>query len=156
MIRVAIADDQTLVRSGFASLLDDVDDVTVVGEAADGEAAVRLAQQAQPDVILMDIRMPGVDGLEATRRIVADPACRDVRVVVLTTFELDDYVFAALRAGASGFLTKDVDADDLCQAIRLVAAGHALFVADRSRARVIDAFAAAVPEPQAAPSGWTS
>jgi DNA-binding NarL/FixJ family response regulator len=147
MIRVAIADDQTLVRSGFASLLDDVDDVTVVGEAADGEAAVRLAQQVRPDVVLMDIRMPGVDGLEATRRIVADPACRGVRVVVLTTFELDEYVFAALRAGASGFLTKDVDADDLCQAIRLIAAGHALLSPSVTRT-VVDAFAAAVPEPK--------
>jgi len=147
MIRVAIADDQTLVRSGFASLLDDVDDVVVVGEAADGEAAVRIAQQVRPDVFLMDIRMPGVDGLEATRRIVADPACREVRVVVLTTFELDEYVFAALRAGASGFLTKDVDADDLRQAIRLVAAGHALLSPSVTRT-VVDAFAAAVPEPK--------
>jgi DNA-binding NarL/FixJ family response regulator len=145
VIRVAIADDQTLVRRGFVSLLDDVDDLTVVGEADDGDAAVQLARRARPDVFLMDIRMPGVDGLEATRRILADQRCEDVRVVVLTTFELDEYVFAALRAGASGFLTKDVDADDLRDAIRLVAGGHALLSPSVTR-RVVDAFATSVPE----------
>jgi DNA-binding NarL/FixJ family response regulator len=145
VIRVAIADDQTLVRRGFVSLLDDVDDLTVVGEADDGDAAVQLARRARPDVFLMDIRMPGIDGLEATRRILADQGCEDVRVVVLTTFELDEYVFAALRAGASGFLTKDVDADDLRDAIRLVAGGHALLSPSVTR-RVVDAFATSVPE----------
>jgi DNA-binding NarL/FixJ family response regulator len=145
VIRVAIADDQTLVRRGFVSLLYDVADLTVVGEAADGHEAVALAQRAHPDVFLMDIRMPGLDGLEATRRILADPACHAVRVVVLTTFELDEYVFAALRAGASGFLTKDVDADDLCNAIRVVAGGNALLSPSVTRT-VIDAFGDAVPQ----------
>lgn len=145
MIRVAIADDQTLVRRGFVSLLDDVDDMTIVGEAPDGNTAVQLARRARPDVFLMDIRMPGVDGLEATRRILADPACESVRIVVLTTFELDEYVFAALRAGARGFLTKDVDAADLRDAIRLVASGQALLSPSVTR-RVVDAFATTVPE----------
>lgn len=149
MIRVAIADDQTLVRRGVVSLLYDIDDMTVVGEADDGDSAVQLARRARPDVFLMDIRMPGIDGLEATRRIVADPGCGDVRVVVLTTFELDEYVFDALRAGASGFLTKDIDAEDLRDAIRLVASGQALLSPSLTR-RVIDAFATSIPEAKGA------
>src|SRR6185503_12753370 len=112
-------------RAGLRALLE-ADGIEVAGEAADGAEAVALVAATVPDVVLMDIRMPVLDGIEATRRIVADPALAGVRVVVLTTFELDEYVFAALRAGASGFLLKDVDADDLCQAIRLFAAGHAL------------------------------
>jgi DNA-binding NarL/FixJ family response regulator len=147
MIRVAIADDQNLVRSGFVSLLEDVNDLTVVGEAVNGEEAVQLARRARPDVFLMDIRMPTTDGLEATRRIVADPACSTVRVIMLTTFELDEYVFAALRAGASGFLSKDLDATDLRDAIRVVARGQALLSPSVTR-RVIDAFVAEVPEPK--------
>lgn len=140
MIAVAIADDQALVRAGFAALLEAADDLRLVGEASDGEEAVALARRARPDVVLMDIRMPGVDGIEATRRIVADPDLAGVRVVILTTYELDEYVFEALRAGASGFLTKDVEPDVLRQAVRTVAEGHALLSPSVTR-RVVDAFA---------------
>ncbi len=125
-VRVVLADDQTLVRAGFRVLLENADDLEVVGEAANGAEAVELARSARPDVVLMDIRMPLLDGLEATRRIVADELLAGVRVVVLTTFELDEYVFEALRAGASGFLLKDIDPADLRQAVRVVAGGDAL------------------------------
>ena len=144
MIRVAIADDQVLVRAGFVSLLDAADDLTVVGEARDGEEAVDLARAVRPDVLLMDVRMPGVDGIEATRRIVSDPELAAVRVVVLTTYEVDEYVFEALRAGASGFLTKDVEPADLRAAVRTVAEGNALLTPSVTR-RVVNAFAAATP-----------
>ena len=147
-IRVAIADDQVLVRAGFASLIEATDDLALVGQAADGAEAVDLARRSQPDVFLMDIRMPGVDGLEATRRIAGDPACRSARIVILTTYELDEYVFEALRAGASGFLTKDVDPDELRKAVRVVAAGQALLAPSVTR-RVVTAFADAVPQPRA-------
>jgi DNA-binding NarL/FixJ family response regulator len=147
-IRVAIADDQALVRAGFASLLAATEGVTMVGEAADGAEAVELVRRARPDVVLMDIRMPGTDGLAATRAITGDPDLAATRVVVLTTYELDEYVFEALRAGASGFLTKDVDPDDLREAVRTVAAGHALLAPSVTR-RVVDAFAAAVPRRKA-------
>ena len=147
-IRVAIADDQALVRAGFVSLLANAEDITVVGEAADGAEAVELVRRATPDVMLMDVRMPRLDGLEATRAITGDPALEATRVVVLTTYELDEYVFEALRAGASGFLTKDVDPADLRDAVRTVAAGHALLAPSVTR-RVVDAFATAVPEPKA-------
>jgi DNA-binding NarL/FixJ family response regulator len=126
MIRVALADDQALVRSGFAALLDAEDDITVVGEAADGDEAVRLAEREKPDVLLMDIRMPGLDGISATRRIAASPALAAVHVVILTTFELDEYIFDGLRAGAAGFLVKDTDAAELIKAVRVVAAGESL------------------------------
>jgi DNA-binding NarL/FixJ family response regulator len=126
IVRVLLADDQTLVRSGFRALLERADDIEVVGEAADGAEAVERAQAERPDVVLMDIRMPGVDGLEATRRITADERLAGVRVIMLTTFELDEYVFEALHAGASGFLLKDVEADDLRAAVRVVAGGEAL------------------------------
>jgi DNA-binding NarL/FixJ family response regulator len=126
MIRVALADDQELVRAGFAALLDAEDDIEIVGEAADGEQAVKLAAAATPDVLLMDIRMPRLDGIEATRRIAALPRLGGVRVVILTTFELDEYVFEGLRAGAYGFLVKDTDAAELIRAVRVVAAGEAL------------------------------
>ena len=141
MTRVAIADDQALVRAGFASLLGAAPDLEVVGEAADGLQAVELARTSRPDVMLMDIRMPGVDGIEATRRIVADTELAGVRVVVLTTYELDEYVFEALRAGASGFLTKDVEPDALRDAVRTVAEGHALPTPSVPR-RGVHAFAA--------------
>jgi DNA-binding NarL/FixJ family response regulator len=147
VIRVAIADDQALVRAGFTSLLDAAGDITVVGEARDGAEAVELAPTARPDVFLMDVRMPGVDGIEATRRIAGDPDLKDVRVVVLTTYEVDEYVFQALRAGASGFLTKDVEPDDLRAAVRTVADGNALLTPSVTR-RVVNAFAAT---PHAAP-----
>src|SRR5580700_394135 len=113
MIRVVVADDQTLVRAGFASLLDAEDDIEVVGEAADGEEAVRIAARSHPDVVLMDIRMPVLDGIEATRRIAAQPDLASVHVVIVTTFDLDEYVFEGLRAGAAGFLLKDTDAPEL-------------------------------------------
>jgi DNA-binding NarL/FixJ family response regulator len=147
-IRVAIADDQALVRAGFVSLLANAEDITVVGEAADGAEAVELVRRATPDVMLMDVRMPRLDGLEATRAITGDPALEGTRIVVLTTYELDEYVFEALRAGASGFLTKDVDPGDLRDAVRTVAAGHALLAPSVTR-RVVDAFATAVPEAKA-------
>lgn len=124
MIRVLLADDQDLVRIGLRALVESEDDLTVVGEAADGLGAVELARRERPDVVLMDVRMPGVDGIEATRRIVADPGLAGTRVVVLTTFELDEYVFDALRHGASGFLTKDTRPAELLRAIRLVAEGR--------------------------------
>ena len=139
-IRVVLADDQTLVRAGFRALLERSDDLEVAGEAADGEAAVALVRRERPDVVLMDVRMPVLDGIEAPRRIVGDPALAGVHVVVLTTFEVDEYVFGALRAGASGFLLKDVDPDDLRAAVRLVAAGQALLSPSVTR-RVIAEFA---------------
>lgn len=126
MIRVMLADDQTLVRAGFRSILEGEDDIEIVAEAGDGEQAVARARELRPDVVLMDIRMPVLDGLEATRRIIADPRLADVRVVILTTFDLDDYVYEALRAGASGFLLKDASATELADAVRVVAAGDAL------------------------------
>lgn len=140
MIRVALADDQELVRAGFAALLDAEDDLEVVGEAADGRQAVRLAAASQPDVLLMDIRMPGLDGIEATRQIAANPALGSVRVVILTTFELDEYVFEGLRAGAAGFLVKDTDAAELIRAVRVVAGGEALLSPTVTR-RLIAEFA---------------
>jgi DNA-binding NarL/FixJ family response regulator len=126
VIRVALVDDQALVRAGFASLLDDEDDIEVIGEAADGDGAVRLATRARPDVVLMDIRMPGMDGIEATRLIAAEPSLAKVHVIILTTFELEEYIFEGLRAGAAGFLVKDTDAAELLRAVRVVAAGEAL------------------------------
>jgi DNA-binding NarL/FixJ family response regulator len=139
VIRVLVADDQTLVRAGFRALLDSEADITVVGEAVDGVEAVALASSTAPDIVLMDIRMPRLDGLEATRRITSDPRLGGTRVVVLTTFELDDYVFGALRAGASGFLLKDIEPTALIDAVRVVADGEALLAPRVTRA-LIDAF----------------
>ena len=126
MIRVLLADDQHLVRAGFRALLDSEDDLVVVGEAVDGEAAVALAVETMPDIVLMDIRMPRLDGLGATALITGDPLLAHTRVIVLTTFELDEYVFGALRAGASGFLLKDIEPAALVEAVRVVAGGEAL------------------------------
>jgi DNA-binding NarL/FixJ family response regulator len=125
-IRVVVADDQRLIRAGFATLLRAADDIEVVGEAADGAEAIALVRVTKPDVVLMDVRMPGTDGLAATQQITTDPDLPDVRVLVLTTFEADEYVVAALRAGASGFLGKGVEPDDLIAAIRVIAAGESL------------------------------
>jgi DNA-binding NarL/FixJ family response regulator len=147
-IRVVVADDQELVRAGFASLIAAAEDLAVVAEAGDGAAALAAAQEHRPDVVLMDVRMPGMDGLEATQRITGDDALNETRVVMLTTYELDEYVFEALRAGASGFLTKDVGADDLRSAIRVVAAGQALLTPSVTR-RVVDAFVRTRPIPKA-------
>src|SRR5256886_17107216 len=156
MIRVMIADDQALLRAGFRALLDAQDDIEVVAEASDGAEAVRLAAREHPDVILMDIRMPGLDGLEATRRIVADPTSRAARIVILTTFDLDEYVFEALRVGASGFLVKDTDPVGLLRGIRAVASGDALLSPGVTR-RLIAQFAAQVraPRPATELSGLT-
>jgi DNA-binding NarL/FixJ family response regulator len=139
-IRVALADDQALVRGGFRALLDAQPDMTVVGEASDGVEAMALAAQLRPDVILMDIRMPRADGLEATRTIVADPALNGVRVIILTTFALDEYVFDAIRAGASGFLVKDTEPVDLINAVKVVAQGDALLSPSVTR-QLMDEFA---------------
>ena len=126
MIRVVLADDQALVRAGFRMLLDAESDIEVVGEARDGAGALDIIHKARPDVALMDIRMPELDGLEATRLISQSPDLASVRVLILTTFDLDEYVFEALRSGASGFLLKDTEPEDLLRAVRVVAAGEAL------------------------------
>jgi DNA-binding NarL/FixJ family response regulator len=148
VIRVVLADDQALVRAGFRALLDAQDDIEVVAEAGDGEEAVRLARSTAPDVVLMDIRMPGLDGLAATRRIASDPGLADVRIVILTTFELDEYVFEAIRSGASGFLVKDTEPVELLRAVRAVAAGDALLSPSVTR-RLIGEFASRAKEPGA-------
>ena len=150
MIRVLLADDQGLVRAGFRALLDAEADVSVVGEAREGREAIELTRSLRPDVVLMDIRMPELDGLAATREIAADRALAGVRIVILTTFEIDDYVFEALRAGASGFLVKDTEPVDLIAAVRLVAGGEALLSPSVTR-RVIEEFAVRAKEPP--PSG---
>jgi DNA-binding NarL/FixJ family response regulator len=149
VITVLLADDQALVRAGFRALLNAEPDIRVVAEAADGLEAVRQAQATRPDVVLMDIRMPGVDGLEATRRIAADPTLSETRVVILTTFELDEYVFEALRTGASGFLVKDTEPVELLRGVRAVAAGDALLSPSVTR-RVIGQFAGAPGQPRPA------
>ncbi|MDQ6774124.1 MAG: response regulator transcription factor [Candidatus Dormibacteraeota bacterium] len=141
MIRVLLADDQTLLRAGFRVLLESDPGIEVAGEAANGEEAVRLAAEVRPDVVLMDIRMPVLDGLEATRRIAADAALATTRVLILTTFEVDEYVFEALRAGASGFVVKDIEPDELLRAIRVIAAGESLLSPSITR-RLIAEFAA--------------
>jgi DNA-binding NarL/FixJ family response regulator len=140
VIRVLLADDQDLIRFGLRVLLDGEDDLAVVGDAADGLHAVELARRLRPDVVLMDVRMPGIDGIEATGRIVADPQLGATKVIVLTTFEIDEYVFDALRAGASGFLIKDTKPAELLRAVRLVAAGDALLSPSVTR-RVVREFA---------------
>lgn len=155
MIRVLLADDQALVRAGFRVLVGHAPDIEIVGEAADGATAVDLARSLRAEIVLMDIKMPGTDGLEATRRIVADPDLRDVRVIILTTFEEDEYIFTAIAAGASGFLVKDTEPEDLVSAIRVVARGDALLspgvtrrligrIAGRGPAKPVDAFALSV------------
>jgi DNA-binding NarL/FixJ family response regulator len=144
VIRVLLADDQALIRAGFRVLLEAAGDIEVVGEAVNGEQAVALARAERPDVILMDIRMPEVDGLEATRRIAADGDLAGVRVVILTTFETDDYVYQALRAGAGGFLVKDAEPEDLIRAVRVVARGEALLSPSVTR-RLIATFAGRAP-----------
>ena len=138
MIRVLLADDQALIRAGFHGLIDAADDLQVVGEATDGAQAVDLARRERADVVLMDIRMPGVDGLEATRRISADDDLAGVKVIILTTFESDEYVYQAIRAGASGFLVKDTEPADLIQAVRVVARGDALLSPSVTRRLITD------------------
>ncbi|WP_431041092.1 response regulator [Streptomyces sp. P1-3] len=148
MIRVTLADDQVLVRAGFRALLDAQPDIEVVGEAADGEQAVAQVAELHPDVVLMDIRMPLLDGLAATRRITGDPELSGVRVVMLTTFELDEYVFEAIRSGASGFLVKDTEPDELLRAVRAVVEGDALLSPGVTRTLIAE-FAARSKEPAA-------
>jgi DNA-binding NarL/FixJ family response regulator len=149
VIRVVLADDQSLVRAGFKALLDAREDIEVVGEASDGAGAVELATTLRPDVILMDIRMPGLDGLEATREIAADPQLAGVRIVILTTFALDEYLFDALRFGASGFLVKDTEPADLATAVRVVAHGDSLISPSMTR-KLVAEFARRSKKPRAA------
>jgi DNA-binding NarL/FixJ family response regulator len=150
VIRVVLADDQELVRSGFAALLGAEDGIEVVGEASDGLEAVGMAVRTKPDVVLMDIRMPGLDGIEATRRISARPELSRVHVIILTTFELDEYVFESIRAGAAGFLVKDTNAAELLHAIEVVAGGEAL-LSPRVTRRLIAEFAARTRSVQPVP-----
>jgi DNA-binding NarL/FixJ family response regulator len=140
VIRVAVVDDQSLLRRGFAVLLEAAGDIEVVGEAEDGRAAVDLVGRERPDVVLMDIRMPEMDGVEATRRITADDRLAGTRVLILTMFDLDEYLFAALRAGASGFLLKDTPPDELLDAVRLIASGESLLAPSATR-RIMEEFA---------------
>lgn len=146
MIRVAVVDDEALVRRGLTVLLRMEPDIDVVGEAGDGDGAVALVRREHPDVVLMDIRMPRTDGLTATRTLLADPATAATRVLVLTTFDLDEHVFAALRAGASGFLPKDTAPEDLLRAIRVIADGEALLAPTVTR-RLIEEFVRRAPAP---------
>ncbi|MCD7440032.1 response regulator transcription factor [Streptomyces lincolnensis] len=150
MIKVVLADDQRLVRAGFRSILEDEDDFEVVGEAGDGAEALAVCRDRLPDVVLLDIRMPGVDGLQAARDIAADSRLDAVRVVILTTFDLDDYVYAALRAGAAGFLVKDTEPEELVHAIRVAARGDALISPSVTR-RLIAEFADRVRAPGPSP-----
>ena len=145
-IRVVLADDQTLVRAGFRVLLEHSDDIEVVAEAADGSDAVFQVRKHVPDVVLMDLRMPVMDGLEATRRIVGDRRLSDVKVIALTTFDLDEYVFESLRVGASGFLLKDIEPDELRRAVRVIAAGEGLLSPSVTR-RLISEYATRVATP---------
>jgi DNA-binding NarL/FixJ family response regulator len=140
MIRVLLADDQALIRAGFRVLLEAADDIEVIGEAVNGDQAVELAKAERPDVILMDIRMPGTDGLAATRRLTADSELSELKVVILTTFETDEYVYQALRAGASGFLVKDAEPEELIRAVRVAHRGEALLSPSVTR-RLISSFA---------------
>jgi len=151
VIRVVLADDQALVRAGFRALLDAQDDIEVVGEANDGDEAVRLVRRLAPDVVLMDIRMPGTDGLAATRAIAGDERLSDARIIILTTFELDEYVFEAIRSGASGFLVKDTEPVELLRAVRAVADGNALLSPSVTR-RLIGEFANKTRESRPAPT----
>lgn len=151
MIRVLLADDQTLVRAGFRALLDAQDDMKVVGEAADGDDAVRQVTSLVPDVVLMDIRMPRCDGLQATRRIVSNPWLASVKIIILTTFDLDEYIFEALRAGASGFLVKDTEPIDLIRGIQVVARGDGLLSPGVAR-RLIAEFATLTSKVEPAPN----
>jgi DNA-binding NarL/FixJ family response regulator len=141
-VTILIADDQKLIRGGFRMLLDSYEDMKVVGEVSNGEEAVQLARDLKPDVVLMDIRMPIMDGIEATDRIVGNPYCPDTHVLILTTFDIDRYVYDALRSGASGFLLKDAESDELVNAIRVIAAGDALLAPSITR-RLISEFAKA-------------
>lgn len=143
-VRVLLVDDQPLLRTGFRMILEAEPDIVVVGEAGDGAAAVDAARALQPDVVLMDVRMPRMDGVEATRRVTAEAGDHGPRVLVLTTFDLDEYVIEALRAGAAGFLLKDVPADDLVDAIRVVARGDAVVAPSITR-RLLDRFASRLP-----------
>ncbi len=143
-IRVVLADDQALIRAGFRALIESADDLEVVGEAADGETAVQVVRAARADVVLMDIRMPGVDGIEATRRITGDDDLAGVKVIILTTFEIDEYVVDAIRAGASGFVGKGIEPMELLDAIRVVAAGEAL-LSPRATQAMLAQFAAQPP-----------
>jgi DNA-binding NarL/FixJ family response regulator len=149
VIRVVLADDQRLVRAGFRAILDGEDDIEVVGEAADGAETIRLVTELAPDVVLMDIRMPEMDGLEATRRLVGDERLAHTRVVILTTFDLDEYVYGALRAGASGFLVKDTEPMELIHAVRVVARGDALIAPSVTR-RLIAEIAGRLKKPRPA------
>ena len=151
-IRILIADDQALVRAGFRMILDAEGDLDVVGEASDGAQAIAMATELRPDVVLMDIRMPEIDGIEATRRVIAEAGERPVRVLMLTTFDLNEYVYEALRAGASGFLLKDVPPEQLVAGIRVVAEGEALLAPSITR-RLIQEFASAAPAPSEPPPG---
>ena len=148
MIRVLLADDQPLIRSGFRALLDAEDDIEVVAEAGDGREGLALAQRHRPDIALMDIQMPVVDGIEATRRIAADPALAGVHIVILTNYGLDEYVFNALRAGAAGFLVKDIEPEDLLHAVRVAARGDALLAPSITR-KLIDRYVRQPPQPDA-------
>jgi DNA-binding NarL/FixJ family response regulator len=145
-LRVLVADDHALVRHGFRSILASEDDIEVIEEASDGREAVAIATRAKPDVVLMDIRMPVLDGIEATRLITADPLLSNTRVIVLTTFDLDEYVFGAIRAGASGFLLKGVEPTELVSAVRTVADGAALLEPSATR-RLIDAYTGGTSDP---------